>query len=306
MKLLILPLVSAACRGDAPEESASFSTKGCMCTQLFPSSCESDLEDSLTDKHPDSFSLLKAMDEEKQEKKLPVHLNGYTLDRSLSQTVSGFKYGDIQRQKPTGQISVGIQDPPPGLKKNIPPTTHENYVTEGDFEIVLSKRSRSEPQASPNLLLPLLLLWLSPLFSRDHMFANGPPGWEVQRLESSLVDPPISPGPQPRRSGARPLAQRAPRRPQSFLLTGDRQRWVEERRREERRERGTCQALQLQLGGEETSSRMKKLLKKSHLSLQAHNNIDVYRRENSGFQHLLLGLGAFFIRENSDISERVS
>lgn len=39
-KLLILPLVSAACRGDATEESASFPAKGCMCAQLFPSSCK--------------------------------------------------------------------------------------------------------------------------------------------------------------------------------------------------------------------------------------------------------------------------
>lgn len=50
-----------------------------------------------------------------------------------------------------------------------------------------------DPPASPDLLL-LLRLWLSPLFRRDHMLANGPPGWAAWRLEGSLVDPPISPG----------------------------------------------------------------------------------------------------------------
>lgn len=97
-----------------------------------------------------------------------------------------------------------------------------------------------DPLASPDLLL-LLRLWLSPLFSKDHMLANGPPGWAAWRLEGSLVDPPISPGPWPWRSGARPAVQRAPWRPQSFVLMGDRQRWVEERQWEAMRgERGNA------------------------------------------------------------------
>lgn len=87
-----------------------------------------------------------------------------------------------------------------------------------------------DPPALPPPPPPPSFLNFAP-FSSYHTLANGPPGWVSQWLEGSLVDLPISPGPRSQRSGARPVEQRGPWRLQSSFLSGDCQRWVEEKRR---------------------------------------------------------------------------
>lgn len=101
-------------------------------------------------------------------------------------------YSSIRKYK----CPKGLKEPFEGSERGgaVPPTPLQ--------------RCPLDPPASPDLLL--LCRWLSPRFTEDHMLANGPPGWAAWRLEGSLVDPPISPGPRPRRSGARPAVPRAP------------------------------------------------------------------------------------------------
>lgn len=61
------------------------------------------------------------------------------------------------------------------------------------------------------------------------MLAHGPP-----RLEGSLVDPPISPGPRLREVERRQRSRELHDVPRASFLEGDRQRRVEGRRREAR------------------------------------------------------------------------
>lgn len=73
----------------------------------------------------------------------------------------------------------------------------------------ITSPTSSRPTSFPRPPPPPPSLALAPV-QRDHMLANGLPGWVAWRLEGSLVDPPISPGPRPRRSGARPAVHGAP------------------------------------------------------------------------------------------------
>ena len=116
------------------------------------------------------------------------------------------KFGAKGPERAVSQLHERFRSPPPFPYFCLPRLSWESLLP-----------CPLDPPAYPNLLLLLFLLLLFLLLphlwllQRDHMLANGPPGWPAWRLEGSLVDPPISPGPRPRRrSGARPAVQRAP------------------------------------------------------------------------------------------------
>ncbi|KAK5864355.1 hypothetical protein PBY51_015604 [Eleginops maclovinus] len=143
----------------------------------------------------------------------------------------------------------------------------------------------------PFVLLLLLHLWRSALFSRDHMLANGPPGWAVRRWRAPWWIRQLAPAPGLGEVERGRRCRELRDVPRVSFLTGDCQRWVEERKRIERgggwaggrRARiiddpfvcfaaedfesiATCVALPglaASAPGEEMSGRMWKMLKKS-------------------------------------------